>query len=74
MRASGTVICNNTGPMHLAVACGAATLAFFVRVDPKRWGYPDPRHAMVELAAQPDASAEVDAFLRRSAPGGSTLP
>jgi heptosyltransferase-3 len=74
MRTAGTVVCNNTGPMHLSVACGAATLAFFVGVDPRRWGYSDPRHAMVELADPERAFAEVAAFLARSAPGGSTHP
>jgi heptosyltransferase-3 len=74
MRAAGTVICNNTGPMHLAVACGAATFAFFVGVDPERWGYPDSPHAMVVLTPDAGVSAEVDAFLSRSTRGGSTPP
>jgi ADP-heptose:LPS heptosyltransferase len=42
-------VCNNTGPMHLAVAVGTPTLGLFLRMDPARWGHSGPRHRMVDL-------------------------
>ncbi|HZN91282.1 MAG TPA: glycosyltransferase family 9 protein, partial [Myxococcales bacterium] len=47
--ACGLTVCNNTGPMHLSVAVGAPTLAFFLRIDVERWGHPFPPHRMVDL-------------------------
>jgi lipopolysaccharide heptosyltransferase III len=49
MRASGLTVCNNTGPMHLSVAVGAPTLAFFLRIDVERWGHSFAPHRMVDL-------------------------
>jgi ADP-heptose:LPS heptosyltransferase len=49
MSACGMTVCNNTGPMHLSVAVGAATLAFFLRIDVERWGHPFAPHRMVDL-------------------------
>jgi lipopolysaccharide heptosyltransferase III len=49
MGACGLTVTNNTGPMHLSVAVGAPTLAFFLRMDVERWGHPSPPHRMVDL-------------------------
>lgn len=73
MRAAGLTVCNNTGPMHLSVAVGAPTLAFFLRIDLERWGHSYAPHRMVDLTPLVDgaggaglearASAEVRSFV-----------
>ncbi|MCB9645476.1 MAG: glycosyltransferase family 9 protein [Deltaproteobacteria bacterium] len=47
MRACRVVVANDTGPMHLAVACGARTLGLFRGADPIRWGHTPLGHAVV---------------------------
>lgn len=47
----GLTVCNNTGPMHLSVAVGAATLQLFRGMDPERWGHPAPPHAVLDVTA-----------------------
>ena len=72
MRACGLTLCNNTGPMHLSVAMGVPTLAFFLHMDLERWGHSGPRHSMVDftqavLAGQdpgPLAAAAVHSFVQ----------
>ena len=49
LAAAACTVCNNSGPMHLSVAVGAPTLALFLRMDPERWGYRDPPHAVLDL-------------------------
>jgi ADP-heptose:LPS heptosyltransferase len=51
MRACGLTVCNNTGPMHLSVAVGARTVAFFLNMPSERWGYHQPPHQVVEFAS-----------------------
>ncbi|WP_426753136.1 glycosyltransferase family 9 protein [Myxococcus sp. Y35] len=51
MRAAGLTVCNNTGPMHLSVAAGAPTLAFFLRMDMERWGHAYAPHRMADLTS-----------------------
>jgi len=46
---SGLTLCNNTGPMHLSVALGVPTLAFFLHMDMARWGHAHAPHRMVDL-------------------------
>jgi heptosyltransferase-3 len=46
MRRCAVVITNDTGPMHLAVAVGAPTIALFRGGDPSRWGHQHPPHLM----------------------------
>jgi heptosyltransferase-3 len=41
-RAASLVITNDTGPMHLAVAVGAPTVAVFLTEDADRWAAPQP--------------------------------
>ncbi len=58
MRAAQLVVCNNTGPMHLAVAVGAPTLALFFAMDLKRWGHGYAPHVMLDVTqACADGSA-----------------
>lgn len=50
-------VCNNTGPMHLAVAVGTPTLAFFFKMEMARWGHDLPPHRMVDLTPEADLVA-----------------
>jgi heptosyltransferase-3 len=50
LRASSLAVTNDTGPMHLAVACGAPTLAVFLAEDGARWGHLGPRFAAVDVS------------------------
>lgn len=61
MRGLDLVVTNDTGPMHLAVACGLATLALFASGDPSRWGHPYAR--VCNLVAPGRDPAEVDQAL-----------
>jgi len=71
MQTARFTLCNNTGPMHLSVAVGTPTLAFFRGIDVSRWGHPFPPHRMVDLtpwASTPEVLAtrsadEARAFL-----------
>jgi ADP-heptose:LPS heptosyltransferase len=57
-------VCNNTGPMHLSVAVGTPTLAFFLRMDPRRWGYGYPPHRMVDLTSALGGGSDFDSAVR----------
>lgn len=66
LRRCRLAVVNDSGPMHLAVACGTPTLALFRGSDPKRWGHRGPEHSVVDIDAyEGDAlrSALSDAFL-----------
>jgi ADP-heptose:LPS heptosyltransferase len=65
MDACRLTVCNNTGPMHLSVAVGAPTLAFFLRIDVERWGHPWPPHRMVDLTPVVEAGGDVSAAVDR---------
>ena len=54
LAAARCTVCNNSGPMHLSVAAGAPTLALFLKMDPERWGYRDPPHAVLDLTGTID--------------------
>lgn len=55
--ATAVVSCD-TGPMHVAVATGTATLGIFVATDPQRFGYCEPPHAWVDAREAGCALAE----------------
>jgi len=50
-RAAALVVTNDTGPMHLAVACGAPVLALFLSEAGLRWAHPGPRFAAAVVSA-----------------------
>jgi len=56
-RAAALVVTNDSGPMHLAVACGAPVLAFFNDSAGLRFAHPGPRFAAVAGAADASAAA-----------------
>jgi ADP-heptose:LPS heptosyltransferase len=47
LRRSAVAITNDTGPMHLSVACGTPTIALFTSSDAIRWGHSQAPHAVV---------------------------
>lgn len=57
MEKAKACVCNNTGPMHLAVAVGTPTLAFFLKMELGRWGHDYPPHRMVDLTPAADVVA-----------------
>jgi heptosyltransferase-3 len=63
MRRCAAVVTNDTGPMHLSVACGAATVALFLRADPNRWGHATPPHAVMACDG-----LDPDVIVARAAP------
>jgi heptosyltransferase-3 len=69
MAAAGCTVCNNSGPMHLSVAVGAPTLALFLKMDPERWAYREPPHALLDLTPVIDipaqAAEQIEATVRR---------
>lgn len=62
LRGAALVVTNDTGPMHLAVACGAPVLAIFLEEEGLRWGHPGPRFAAV-VPARGDALAAAERLL-----------
>jgi ADP-heptose:LPS heptosyltransferase len=46
-RRAAAVVTNDTGPMHLAVACGAPTVGLFLSKAGLRWAHPGPRFRAV---------------------------
>ncbi|HET7784696.1 MAG TPA: glycosyltransferase family 9 protein [Myxococcales bacterium] len=50
-RAAALVVTNDTGPMHLAVACGAPVVAVFLAESGLRWAHPGPRFEAVVAPA-----------------------
>ncbi len=66
LAAAGCTICNNSGPMHLSVAVGAPTLAFFLRMDPERWGYREPPHVVLDLTPAIDDASRATLEVERA--------
>ncbi len=77
LRRSALLVTNDTGPMHLGVACGAPVVALFNVADSARWGHPVPTFAAVERAGERDdvaseaAEAAVRVVAARSAAGAA---
>ena len=46
-RRAAVVVTNDTGPLHLAVACGAPTVGVFLDDAGLRWAHPGPRFRAV---------------------------
>jgi ADP-heptose:LPS heptosyltransferase len=67
MRGAVLTLCNNTGPMHLAVAVGCPTVALFLHMEVARWGHAFPPHVMVDLTHEADADGAVTRALGGSA-------
>ncbi len=65
MRAAGVVVTNNTGPMHLAVALGVPTLAFFLHMPMARWAHQHPPHRALDLTSL-DERARAEAVARET--------
>ncbi len=57
MRGAQVTVCNNTGPMHLAVAVGCPTVAFFLHMEMARWGHAWAPHRMIDLTREADQPA-----------------
>lgn len=54
------VLCNNTGPMHLAVAVGCPTLALFSRIDMRRWSHSGEASRSVDVTPLLDDSTGLE--------------
>jgi heptosyltransferase-3 len=63
IRHARAVISCDTGPMHLAVACGTPTCAIFVSTDPARYGHPHPPHLTLDARAAPPTAAALGPWL-----------
>lgn len=68
MRTCRAVITNDTGPMHLSVACGAPTIALFAQGDHARWGHRQSPHVVIPAAGRPapDVLADAVCALRKT--------
>jgi ADP-heptose:LPS heptosyltransferase len=60
-REAALVVANDTGPMHLAVACGAKVLAIGLSTDADRWSHPGPLFRLVHAAGEGAVSAALAA-------------
>jgi ADP-heptose:LPS heptosyltransferase len=58
-------LCNNTGPMHLAVAVNSPTLALFSRIEMARWSHPGPLNRSVDVTRMLADSVALEALVER---------
>jgi ADP-heptose:LPS heptosyltransferase len=70
-RAAALVVTNDTGPMHLAVACGAPVAAVFLDEAGLRWAHPGPRFAAIVAPADEAPVAAAAARLLDSVPSAA---
>jgi len=68
MRRCDVVVANDTGPMHLCVACGTHCVALFRSADPIRWGHAELGQDVLvfEEGAEARALEEASVALRRA--------
>lgn len=74
LRASVLAVTNDTGPMHLAVACGAPVVALFLDEAGLRWAHPGPAFAAVVAPAGIGPVLEAASRLLDSARGAAEPP
>jgi heptosyltransferase-3 len=70
-RAAALVVTNDTGPLHLAVACGAPVVAVFLEPAGLRWAHPGDRFAAVVAPADEAEVLAAAARILDSAPSGA---
>jgi heptosyltransferase-3 len=61
LRGLDLLVCNDTGPMHLAVAAGTPTVCLFTSGKSSRWGHPYPHVRNLDVPGKDPQ--EVDAAL-----------
>lgn len=66
MRGAALAVTNNTGPMHLSVAVGCPTLAFFLRMELERWGHACAPHQMLDLTPVVDGGGDATPLVERA--------
>lgn len=66
MKGAAATVCNNTGPMHLSVAVGTPTLAYFLRIEVERWGHAHAPHRMVDLTPVVDGGGDLKEVAARA--------
>jgi ADP-heptose:LPS heptosyltransferase len=64
-RRAALVVTNDTGPMHLAAACGAPVLALLHAPEGVRWTHPGPRFAALVSPAVAEAAEAAGRLLDR---------
>jgi lipopolysaccharide heptosyltransferase III len=67
-RNAALVITNDTGPMHLAAACGAPVLALFLDEAGLRWAHEGPRFSALVAPDDAQALAAAERLLDSAAP------
>lgn len=71
-RRAAVVVTNDTGPMHLAVACGAPTVGLFLKPDGLRWAHQTPHfRAVLDPTVESVLSAVNDLLDTTRAPADS---
>lgn len=72
-RAAALVVANDTGPLHLAVACGAPVLGLFKDAAGLRWSHPGPRFEAL-VAPLRDDELRAAALRLLDSPSGAAEP
>ena len=73
-RRAAVVVTNDTGPMHLAVACGAPVVGVFLEEAGLRWASPGPRFRAVVRPSVDSVLAAVSALLDTAQPAAEPPP
>ena len=66
MSKAALTLCNNTGPMHLAVAVGCPTLALFFRMPIDRWGHAYAPHHMLDVTPALDGGGDAPGLVAKA--------